>query len=333
MNSHSPAYFAGGPEQATIVLGRLAEDQRTALRHEYVHYLMRAGGRKWPVWLDEGMAEYFGGVTESRAKARMRRLRGRGWMELEELMSVGRQAALSMGTEEAERFYGESWALVGLLMERCGAACGWSDVERWASGDLGERSELKRTLRRGVEHLSGRGGGGVERVEARVRPMAEGEVRVVLAAVRMQVGDLSGARARLSEGLEGSAEGWGLLGEVELRQGRREEARKAYREAVRLGSMEKRVLWQLAVLEQDAGGEMVPVLEKLVAVDPGFDEARLALSSQYLRQHRYAEALAQLRSVRAASREQSDYYQQAMAAAEWGVQVGWHGDAGRGALE
>ncbi|MBI4889968.1 MAG: tetratricopeptide repeat protein [Acidobacteria bacterium] len=300
------------------------------LRHEYVHYLMRAGGRKWPLWLDEGMAEYFGGVSEARARARGRRLRGRGWMGLDELMKVRRESVEYSRADEAERFYGESWALVDLLMRRCEGACGWAEVERWAQGDVGERPRLERALRRHAARLRGSEWSGGERVEARVRRLGEGEVRVALAAVAVQIGELERARALLREGVD-SAEGWGLLGELELRQGRRSDALLAYREAMRLGSREKRVLWQLAVLEQSEGGDMVPALEKLVAADPGFDEARLVLSSHYLRQHRFEEALAQLRSVRQAAPRQAPYYQEALAAAEWGS--GWSGGAQQGGLE
>ena len=74
LNARSPAYFAGGPGQATIVLGRLAKDQFPSLRHEFVHFLFRANRWQPPLWLEEGLAEFLGGVDRVTAQSRTSRI-------------------------------------------------------------------------------------------------------------------------------------------------------------------------------------------------------------------------------------------------------------------
>jgi hypothetical protein len=323
VNAHSPAYFVSGPGQSTIVLGRLAKGSMMSLRHEYAHYLVRQSGLRLPLWLEEGLAEYYGGVSEERARSRSRLLGGGGWVPIGELLEADRQSGWYRQRALTERFYGASWALVDYLMTVGGGPeKGWGDIERWAAGDLGAVVELEAELRRHVRVLRGRGApGGVAGAgagfQSATAAVSEREAAVELARVQAQIGDVAGARARL-EGiaLEGP-EAWMVAAEIERKQGRKQEARMAYREAMRQGMVDKQALWHLAVLEQSAeDGNAVPVLERLVETEPGFDEARLVLSSHYIRQQRYGEALSQLRSVRAAPPEQADYFQRALALAE-----------------
>jgi hypothetical protein len=116
LNSYSPAYFVGGPGQLTIVLGRLAKETLPALRHEYVHSLLRMQGWDLPLWLEEGLAEHFAGISAGTARARITRLERDGPLGLARLDAVTRESASYTQRDAALRFYGESWALVNLLM-------------------------------------------------------------------------------------------------------------------------------------------------------------------------------------------------------------------------
>lgn len=86
-NSYSPAYFAGGSGQSYIVLGRLSKESLPTLRHEFVHALLHQTGRALPLWLEEGLAEYYGGVDARQCGLRTRRLR-REALPLETLLAV-----------------------------------------------------------------------------------------------------------------------------------------------------------------------------------------------------------------------------------------------------
>lgn len=312
-NAHSPAYFAGGPEQPTIVLGRLAKENFPALRHEYVHYAMLRAGRTLPLWLEEGLAEYYGGVGGERAARRSRLLAGRGWVPLEQLLTADRSSEWYRQPPLAERFYAASWALVDWLMEHAGPA----SIDSWAEALPEPHAQVEAALRRHVRTL--RGGrsisGGSAVVET--QPVSEAETDLALARLALYSGNLSAAEARLDRTASSLPEAWALRGEIDWKRGRPREALLALREAMRLNAADKLALWRLAVLEQSsADGDAVPVLERLVQADPAFDDARLVLSSHYLRQQRYDEALGQLRSVRMAPPGKADFFQRALALAE-----------------
>lgn len=314
-NTHSPAYFAGGPDQPTIVLGRLAKETLPALRHEFVHYALRSTGPALPLWLEEGLAEYYGGVGAQRAARRSRLLAGSGWIPLNELMAADRNSEWYRQPALAERFYAESWAVVDWLMLQAGPDAP-QQIGRWAAGLPGPWNTLEAALRRHASNLRGTPAASGASTTLDTRSVGEAEMDLALARVAILAGNLPAAQARLDRAAS-LPEAWALRGEIELKQGRRNQARYALREAMRLDAAGKLALWRLAVLEQNSeDGNPVPVLERLLMADPAFDEARLVLSSHYLRLQRYPEALSQLRSVRAAPPDKADFYQRALALAE-----------------
>jgi hypothetical protein len=122
-NSHSPAYFVGGPERDVLVLGRLTREDLRHLSHEYVHAVVRQSGLHLPVWLEEGLAEFHstvepanGGVLVGRFPDWKRKKSRAGQRaELAQLMSVGQRSAEYRESSLASRFYTESWVLVHML--------------------------------------------------------------------------------------------------------------------------------------------------------------------------------------------------------------------------
>ena len=315
-NLHSPAYFAGGPDQPTIVLGRLSKNTLPSLRHEYVHYALASAGLTLPLWLEEGLAEYYGGVSAGRAARRSRLLAGPGWVPLNELLAADRTSNWYRQPQLAERYYAASWALVDWLMQRPGTDPA-AQIARWSAGAPEPLDELEAALRLHIKTLRGSNALPPSLVRLDEQPADQAEVELALARVALLAGNLPAALSRLDRAPQLLPEAWAIRGEIELKRGRSREARAALREAMRLNAAGKLALWHLAVLEQSsADGDAVPVLERLVATDPAFDEARLVLSSHYLRQQRYPEALSQLRSVRMAPPDKADFFQRALAFAE-----------------
>jgi hypothetical protein len=108
---HRRAFFlANGPQRVvyTFFCDRLEED----LRHEATHALLHVAIGDIPLWLDEGLAEYFESPTERRGinhehLGRLPGDLGTGWSpdlaRLESLQSVGQMTP---------RDYRESWAWV-----------------------------------------------------------------------------------------------------------------------------------------------------------------------------------------------------------------------------
>lgn len=109
-----------------IVLWRQPEDSETfrTLRHEVTHALLHEFVGAPPLWLNEGLAEYFEGLQTAGSGGRVA---GNAWYaELLALAGEGRLAlaleTLGAGPEAfrnprlAELYYAQSWALVDVLM-------------------------------------------------------------------------------------------------------------------------------------------------------------------------------------------------------------------------
>jgi Flp pilus assembly protein TadD len=95
-----------------------------ALYHEYTHALMHLNFNGVPLWLDEGIAEFYGnsqlGDKESRIgtidETHLRILRENKLLPVETLLNVEHGSPYYNEANQASVFYAESWALVHYLM-------------------------------------------------------------------------------------------------------------------------------------------------------------------------------------------------------------------------
>ena len=94
------------------------------IQHEYLHLVIHLNFERVPLWLDEGMAELFGGtVVRGNGVAlgrpivgHVRLLRGRKLLPVETLFLVNHRSPEYAEQNRANLFYAESWALVHYLM-------------------------------------------------------------------------------------------------------------------------------------------------------------------------------------------------------------------------
>lgn len=290
LNAFSPAYYAPGPAWSTIVVFGMDDRSLPSLRHEFIHHLVRAGGRRLPLWLEEGLADALSPLPQSEAQRRVKLLRSGRRIPWRELFEAKPAAALYQDWDSARLFYAQSWALTEALVRSAGDELGWEEIDAWQSAGQWTEEALDALLERFLRRPRPAGRKWkLERRPLEVRSDAApaGLVWTVLGRLSLQLGDLeaAGARLRLASLVWPEALPW--LGDLEYRRGRFTEARRAWRAAMAHGLADARTLLRLAVLEQDLpDGDMVAVLEKLLEVDPNQEEARLALVSQYIRSGR-----------------------------------------------
>ncbi len=317
INPHSPGYFAGGPEWSVIVLARLDPDASASLRHEFIHYLLRSSGRRLPLWLEEGLADALSPLPKSEADRRVRLLRASPAVDWRGLFAAKPAAALYQDWEQARLFYAQSWALAEALIHSAEGRIEPENLDEWASMTPDQEQAAQALLKRFLKRP--RPVGRKWKLESKspageVAPAPAGLVWTVLGRLSIQLGRLDAAEEHLRRAALLSPESLAWLGDLEYRRGRLEEARRAWRLAMAHDTADVRTLLRLAVLEQDLpGGEMTPVLEKILAKDPAQEEARLALASQYIRRGRWAEARQCLHDVRSAPPRWAGFYQQALA--------------------
>ena len=128
--------------------------------HELVHYLMQSGDAKAPLWLEEGIAEYFSNATiRSRSISagepmanHISVLRQRARIPLAQLFAAVRESDIYNGSSAQSTFYAESWAIVDWLV-RTSANNGADfyafvhDVSHGATVEAALQARYHRTLR------------------------------------------------------------------------------------------------------------------------------------------------------------------------------------------
>ncbi|MBO0911929.1 MAG: tetratricopeptide repeat protein [Acidobacteria bacterium] len=91
-----------------------------ALYHEYTHAILRLNFRGLPLWLEEGLAEFYGNTTFERNQAtygsidrnQLRTLQQGRLIPISTLVTADQSSPLYNRQEHAGLFYSESWALV-----------------------------------------------------------------------------------------------------------------------------------------------------------------------------------------------------------------------------
>jgi hypothetical protein len=124
-NAAVKAFYQSSVDGDFIVLPSLQGDSFRAIAHEYSHLVSRRTGRRYPLWLDDGLAEYFSTVTPQGAKLQVgaapdERERALGFgvrlLPLERLFAVTRDSADYNTPSRAGMFYAQSWALTHMLL-------------------------------------------------------------------------------------------------------------------------------------------------------------------------------------------------------------------------
>jgi tetratricopeptide (TPR) repeat protein len=118
--------FMAGPESNTVVLRTDATGDQGyhVIYHEYVHMVMHLNFRRLPLWLDEGLAEFFGyaGISDGTSSLgdpspeQLQHLQTASLIPLTTLMSVTHDSPYYRQQDKAPTFYAQSWALTHYLM-------------------------------------------------------------------------------------------------------------------------------------------------------------------------------------------------------------------------
>jgi tetratricopeptide (TPR) repeat protein len=119
-------YFQRNVDTNTIALSTEGfADDAAVVFHEYSHLLVGTAVRSIPVWLNEGLAEYFStfrlksggkGANIGLAIARHVQLLRQRFIPLSQLLAVDQSSELYNEGERRSIFYAESWALTHYLM-------------------------------------------------------------------------------------------------------------------------------------------------------------------------------------------------------------------------
>lgn len=167
LHERSGQFFAT-PYENLIVVDALARSRSASViaSHEYLHALVSESGLSVPLWLNEGLAEYYSTIQVVGSRVvlgapppRHRRLlRGHAFLPFEQWLGTESRSNEYLDHEKASRFYAQSWLLVHYLMsdrERARQVAVFLDLrERGISNAVAfqqafdlDRNELDKRLR------------------------------------------------------------------------------------------------------------------------------------------------------------------------------------------
>lgn len=315
---HYIAMFAGG-------------DERRVAAHELAHALFASSGVSAPVWLNEGLAEYFSTLrvfgTNAGSNAeiggdfpeRRQTLQRRSWIPVPELLAVASEDSPRADRERGEMFYAESWLLADMLVSspRYGAKfqamLGALRSGKYGADALGSvYGESIEGIDRDMHAwLRGRQGARPIRIAAGAPPagafetseLSDAAIRPLLADMLAAAGQLDRAGAMLSDLAREQprdARILAALGSLALQKGNAEVALQAWKQAVAQGLPDADIAYRYALLADEAGSpreEIRTALERAVALKPDFDDARYKLALLEKNAGNYDAAITQLRAM------------------------------------
>jgi hypothetical protein len=124
LNPSTGAYYLGSGVRDFIVMPASGPRDPHVAAHEYWHLVARKSDLRLPLWLEEGLAEFFANIrlderdTEGAAElaSRFRTLHGHAWVPLGDLLVLAKDSPLRDDRQAASLFYMQSWALTEMLL-------------------------------------------------------------------------------------------------------------------------------------------------------------------------------------------------------------------------
>jgi tetratricopeptide (TPR) repeat protein len=275
--------------------------------HEYLHYVLRNNYATLPLWLNEGLAEYYSTfeVVEGEAKIglpivdHIRWLRGNKMMPLTALLAIDESSPAYNENERRGGFYAQSWALVHYLVagspERLEQAVRYlkllqdgEPLDAAFRQSFGDTAALERELRTYVQSYTFNFSRAPIRSEAdlslQTQPMAWHDVLTRLGDLLVNIGaeHHEEAAKHFRAALEAKPDhGPALagLGQIEEQAGRLAEAQALYEQATRHAPNDFLVqyLYGRTLLDIDQSpaslAQSRAALSKTVELRPDFGEA------------------------------------------------------------
>jgi len=160
-NAHVTGVFIAQKDQGSMVMETSFGYgvDRTPF-HELVHYLIHNGGTAPPLWLEEGIAEYFSNAQLRKdaiyagepLQVHLQVLRNAKLIPLQKLFAVERESELYNVADGQRAFYAQSWALVDWLMRVDHAA--FDDFLRDADQGKSVENALRARYNKSLDDMS-----------------------------------------------------------------------------------------------------------------------------------------------------------------------------------
>jgi tetratricopeptide (TPR) repeat protein len=329
LNPGSCAFYQKTRNSDYVVLGDLLPEHRDLEAHEFTHFVIAHSGLTIPLWLNEGLADFYSTfkissdhVTFGRPVAgRLHILRTDAWLPLQALFDVSATSSYYSEPQRMALFYSESWALTHMLVVSPSYGPGFSQFLKSLNAGHSAAESLQMTYNKTLpqvqsdlrdyldtQHLpviqahlpapySAPASTSLETISSAQMDINLAELAVAnpntRAALEMRLVSDSSTQPENAAAEE-------TLGYLALRQGKNDAARAHFRLAVDRHSTDPNVFFYLAHLDHAAGApaaEIVPLLQQALALKPDLTEARLELALVSTEDGNFEQALAALKNL------------------------------------
>lgn len=293
-SSNSAAFYQSGADEDWIVTLWGRSDSERALSHELVHAFLEHNGPRRPLWLEEGLAEFYstahleakGWIIGQPVDSHVRALNNVAWLGEREFFEARPDSPLHDEKAREGLFYGQSWAVIHYILTTPGmrektpaffeALSDGMPFARACEGILGQRPGiLIESARQAVEHghfLTARIAGDPVPKPTTAAAMTTEESDAILVSLALAAGrpGVAGKAAR-------SPAQRGLLA---LRTGNLPEAETLLAGAVAENSPDPAAYFELAMLLRDGKREperVAALLRQTLERNPNHAEAHFIL--------------------------------------------------------
>ncbi|MBI2956689.1 MAG: tetratricopeptide repeat protein [Acidobacteria bacterium] len=254
-------FMQPGAERMQLAVNLDAPGSREALFHEYIHLVLALNLADVPVWLNEGLAEFYEQTEIDRMEFTIGNWQPGWWdllqrhdlIPLKALVETDYHARPFENEKQRELFYAESWLLVHYVMVsdegrrrshfvrfvellRQGSSQEAAFRDSFGTDFQGMERQLRDYLsRRSVAFFHGRMTTAAEKRAVEFRPVEPGVAQAYLADLWINRGDLERAERALAPLLVGGSaptEVLDRLGRIALRRQQWQEAEKYFRQAL-----------------------------------------------------------------------------------------------------
>lgn len=345
-NESATAYFHSGPSHDFIVMSSSAVEQYPVAVHEFTHMMVHEGGRNFPPWFNEGLAELYSNlrpmgnkiVAGMDIRGRMYSLDREQWLPLATLLAVDHHSPHYNEKSKTGIFYAESWDLVRMLflhpdyrphldaldtaLRRGGSA---ADLEAAYHKSLAEiEADLKSYYRSGESYAMKFNIQMTKAAESPVVETAAGmSARLALAELlASSYGKAEQAGAAYASLERDYPERWEVeagLGQFRRIQGKLDEAAQHYARAFQLGGKDADLFVEYGRVLQSGNrlADAIDILGKGATLYPNDDEIRFELGCAYVRHGNYGAAVAELGTMNKVQPAQAYRYFYDLAFAEY----------------
>ena len=310
--------------------------------HEYVHSLLHANFRWLPEWLDEGLAEYYGGTRFETSKiyvgaptTRVLNLRGQPFIPLDKLIVDHPYVAYKGDETKIDVFYGESWALIHYFTFEPGMENGKKVTQFYSKLQQGEDQkkafiesfgnfeDVQKALELYVRRFTFNSmvmktPDQIDEKSFQTRKLSEAETAAAIGSFRIWNHDYSEAMQITQEGLQEdpkSAELHENMGFLKFSEGQDEDAIQEFSTAYDLDQQRYLSLFFKTMMSQNAWSESAANVDELynellqvIKINPRFAEVFVRVAFVDIRKNEQTAALAVLRKAEQLEPSRAGYH-------------------------